>query len=147
MNWREGFRRVARATAIVYWTLALLIIGLVVYNGGMMTTQRFSFGRNGVSYLAVGYDKADAEARFEKYLKLNPQTTAQVMTWGGKDPIATFLPWDEYPEKFSFAEGSKALLPGLGIAFAIYAVGWVIFRGLRWIACGFVREDAQGHAH
>lgn len=85
MNVREGFARLARVSAIVYWIVVAVVLGSYWYKG---------------------------------------------MTWSlmGSGKFS----WTNFPDMTAST--------GYGLLFcaAIYGALWIAFRGLRWVARGFM---------
>jgi hypothetical protein len=136
MNMREGFRRIARAVALIYWAVAAACFGFYIWNalsdpqsnpfGARAETYWFDYENGGkATILATSSTEADELAK-DAYRSPSPGET-----------IHLYSPYHHRatPRKF---------LEGIGTAFAwvmgVYVILVFIFRGLRWIARGFFEE-------
>ena len=112
MHWREGFRRSARAAAIVYWLGAAVAVGVM-------------------------YHDTVYEAAYE-FRRANPAG------WGEFDPVAdnafkVLIPAPPPPPQPNFTKlGVTAAAKTFGWSLLIYVSLLAAFRGLRWIARGFL---------
>lgn len=112
MHWREGFRRSARATAIVYWLAAATAIGITYYN--TVYDAAYEYRREN----PVGWGDNDevVESNFQ-----------------------VLVPASSPPPKPNFTKiGITAAAKTLGWWLLTYAVLLGAFRGLRWIGRGFL---------
>lgn len=109
MHWREGFRRLARITAVAYAAAAVVAIG-----------STFASTVDNEQYKArIAYDERVRQARMsDRFTVLEaakPPPPSDHYRKAGQDALTTALGW--------------------GIA---YAVLWAAFRGLRWVGRGFL---------
>ena len=163
LDWRDGLRRCARATGVVYLVIAVTCVGYDGFNHLTITKQHFALLRNGVNYDAMGFSQAEAERELDGYLAQHPQKTLTVTdllknaaeqsktgpltdqdVWGKPnataeaDPVAAYGPWDEYETRTDWSGASRnAAHLALGFA-CVYIVFWALFRTLRWIGLGFL---------
>jgi hypothetical protein len=154
MNIREGFRRIARVTAWLYWICVAALALLFIAYPTTAPRSEFSLrGPDGQTWQVSGYDQAKAQAFLNRSVAPMPNYEERAKLSGN--------PWDAYPtpseyqathrdasEPMSDDEPDHADTQGawnnvvieLGVALAIYVVGLALFRALRWIARGFVGD-------
>lgn len=113
MHWREGFRRSARAAAVVYWLGAAVIVGGVYHDT--------------VYEAAYQYRRAhptDAWGEFDPVVTNN---------------LHVIVPAPPPPPKPDFTMiGVTAAAKTFGWCLVVYAALLGVFRGLRWIGRGFI---------
>lgn len=135
MNWIEGGRRVARATAVVYWIGAVLTAGLMATNKGEY------YQLHGVDVPMTDGSQCYYEVRatnFEDARAAVDKALVRYDTIGCGEPYSRVFLDRTLPFRpgAALAEAAKTL----GIALLIYlALMWTL-RGLRWTIMGFAER-------
>jgi hypothetical protein len=137
MNFRRGMARLARVTALAYWAVAILVAG-----GAAIEAYRAAAPNPFDQFARAPDPNKPWEAYWKAYTAdiggrkigfLAPNEAAldvEVKRWAA-----------EHPPGKPIRDGATAALKALAAAAAIYAVLWVIFRAVRWIALGFMDRD------
>lgn len=112
MHWREGFRRLARGTAVAFAAAAIVATG-----------SEFTSTLNSEVY--------KARIAHEERVRLSRMYEGfRVIKVAEPPPVS-----DHYRKA-----GQAALNSAIGWGIA-YAVLWAVFRGLRWVGRGFLDGD------
>jgi hypothetical protein len=140
MNLRLGMARLARVTAVAYWIIAIGVAALA-YSEEATEPVAPRVHRvqspSGRILRVEAYDKAGAIAAAQAYAAEDPERV------GG--PPNRFDQFDDVvayqgsrPTRVSpmagLAGAGRALLWAVGIYLAL----WAVFRGIRWVALGFL---------
>lgn len=139
-NWRLGFRRVARVTAIAYWLIAAVFLSGQAWNASRVEATTFNVQLDGKNYVAVAFDFREAEAKAKAYEVKHFPTTASLLFGpeASQQFIAVDVPWDPMPApRWNPDLGARVLGRNLVYWLVVYVVSWAIFRAIRWVVAGF----------
>ena len=200
MNFRLGFARLARVTAVLYGVASVLIVGFVTkgewdQRQAELHPHKFTISApSGRVFVVPAQYDWEAISAAEDYDKAHPVVTpaespsSNVREWTDEQLLATakgqytaqpggsLAPTAAAPGTFSgadiFADPPKKKAPaqkpirvpvakydhprsaatiakagGMAALWCalVYAVLWTMFRGIRWVALGFMDGKATGH--
>jgi hypothetical protein len=131
MNWRGGFSRIAVATAVLYWLGCFVGIGIFAYGEAELTkpayTVRMPSGEPDATI--NGYeDNAIAATIKREYAK----------PYHHGPYAAPIFAYTDEPVRHDWWKGAKAAKWPLLWCAVSYCALLLMFRGLRWIALGFM---------
>ena len=128
MNTRKGMSRVVRVMAVAYWAVALCVVAATAYE---------AYGRSATIYaepVSPGWVNEDPFR-----IKVRDGRTVVITAFDHNQARAGAEAWAKaHPRPNAFFEVLSALGLGLGVSSVIFAVLWAIYRGLRWVALGFI---------
>lgn len=150
LNVRLGFARLARVTAILYGVASVLIVGFVVKGQwdereAELHPQTFTIrAPTGQLYLVPAQYEWEAVSVVEDYSKANVDLSdlfADIPTTAAaRKPVR--LPVAKYDHPRTVAAVAKSGGVAAMWCALVYAVLWTAFRGVRWVALGFMDGKA-----
>jgi hypothetical protein len=148
MNIRLGFARIARATAILYAIGTIVVAGVCFNSGWENESYRATLsGRHltssGFGDYAVSWDSAPREGDFDYSIKVPDGRLVPVFAKNDKEAAELIGAWlKRNPPAHPFRAGLKNAAGALVWMAVIFAAFWALFRGVRWIALGFLEKAA-----
>jgi hypothetical protein len=146
LNIRLGFARLGRVTAISYGLVSLLIVGSVGKDQWEereleVHPQTFTVREpNGRVYLVPAQDEWEASSAVEDYIKSNVDLSdlfADIPTTAGaQNPVRISVAKYDHPR--TIAEVAKSAGMAAMWCALVYTILWAVFRGVRWVALGFM---------
>ena len=158
MNIRLGFARIARATAVVYAIISMLIIGGMTKGAWEERSQALNASiwettaSDGRTFSVRAKDGWEAQYITDDYVERNPRSDRPNKTYSDSSGIFEAAPTYSGPRLRlhvpKYDDASPSFQPvfdaGLKATFwcgLVYFVFWGLFRGIRWIALGFLEKS------
>jgi hypothetical protein len=136
MHWREGFRRIARATAVCYGVAALVGSAAYGLSEGYVPTKTYVVEGQGRTFEVEAYSEKQAAELVDHHVTANPALFAPVPQAWESNGSPRHVPGADQRRDWLVA-ATRAAVAALWWAGAYVAL-WGLFRGLRWIGRGFL---------